>query len=70
MDSNNDEHFEAYNYMINERKISRDIILRYRLGFCVNGKYAKRIIIPSYDSEGMINYFVARTYDPKVKKKK
>lgn len=70
MDSSNVEHFEAYNYLINERKISRDIILKYRIGFCIRGKYAKRIIIPSYDVNGEINYFVARSYDPKVKKRK
>lgn len=63
-------HFEAYNYIINERKISRDIILKYRLGFCSTGRYANRIIIPSYDINGDINYFVSRTYDKTVKKKK
>lgn len=70
MDANNVEHFEAYNYIINDRKISRDIILKYRLGFCVTGKYAQRIIIPSYDSNGNVNYFVARNYDTANKKKK
>ena len=59
MDATNPEHFEAYNYLVNERKLTRDIILRYRLGFCTTGKYAQRIIIPSYDKEGDINYFVA-----------
>ena len=63
MESNNADHFEAYNYLINDRKINREIILRYRLGFCLTGKYAKRIIIPSYDVDGDVNYFVARNYD-------
>jgi hypothetical protein len=70
MDVTNPEHFEAYNYLVNERKISREIILRFRLGFCTTGKYAKRIIIPSYDANGEVNYFVGRTYDPLEKKKK
>lgn len=70
MESGNLEHFEAYNYMIFDRKISRDVILKYRLGFCITGKYAKRIIIPSYDANSEINYFVARSYDPQEKKKK
>jgi DNA primase len=56
--------------MINERKIPRETILKYRLGFCITGRYAKRIIIPSYDKNGNVNYFVARTYDPKEKKRK
>jgi len=70
MESGNLDHFEAYNYLLNERKISREIMLKYRLGFCTEGKYAKRIIVPSYDQNGEINYFVGRTYDPTVKKKK
>jgi hypothetical protein len=71
MDVSNPEHFEAYNYLVNERKISRDIILRYRLGFCTTGKYAKRIIIPSFDKDGEVNYFVGRYYgtDEKIRKK-
>jgi hypothetical protein len=70
MEVGNLEHFEAYNYLVNERKISRDIILKFRLGFCTTGKYAKRIIVPSYDAKGEVNYFVGRTYDPKEKKRK
>jgi len=63
MDILNSDHFEAYNYLINDRKLSRETIFKYRLGFCVTGKYARRIIIPSYDEYGDVNYFVARTYD-------
>jgi len=70
MDTGNLEHFEAYNYLVLDRKITRDIILKYRLGFCTTGKYEKRIIIPSYDANGEVNYFVGRTYDPKWEKKK
>ncbi len=70
MDIKNPEHFEAYNYLVNERKISRDIILKYRLGFCTTGKYAKRIIIPSYDINGNINYFIGRYYGSDQKNRK
>lgn len=63
MDITNPEHFEAYNYMVIERKISREILLKYRIGFCVEGKYKRRIIIPSYNKNGIVNYFVARSYD-------
>ena len=70
MEEGNLEHFAAYNYMVNERKISRDILLKYRLGFCTTGKYANRVIIPSYDKNGELNYFVGRSYDPKEKKRK
>jgi DNA primase len=70
MDENDSDHFEAYNYLVNERKINKETILKYRLGFCLTGKYGRRIIIPSYDSNGDINYFVARSYDKILKKKK
>jgi len=69
METNNLEHFEAYSYLVTERMITRDIILKYRLGFCTTGRYAKRIIIPSYDMNGEINYFVARAYDKTLKNK-
>ena len=69
MDINNSEHLKAYNYLIFERKIPREKILKYRLGFCVEGKYKNRIIIPSYDIVGDINYFVSRSFDEKTKLK-
>lgn len=70
MDATNPDHFEPYNYLINDRKIDKTVILKYRLGFCLTGKYTRRIIIPSYDSNGEVNYFVARSYDKKLNKKK
>lgn len=66
----NTDHFDAYNFLINDRKLTRETILKYRLGFCTTGKYAKRIIIPSFDKFGEINYFVGRTYDLATEKKK
>ena len=70
MESGNLSHFEAYNYMINDRKVCRDIILKYRLGFCVRGEYMNRVVVPSYDINGNLNYFVTRSYDPSEKKRK
>jgi len=70
MDINNPEHLQAYNYLVLDRKINRELILKYRLGFCLEGKYSQRIIIPSYDANGILNYFVARSYNPKIKRSK
>lgn len=64
------EVFEAYNYLVNDRKINKDQMIKHRLGYCTYGRFAKRIIIPSYDSMGELNYFVGRSYDPKEKKRK
>ena len=62
MNKNNSEHLEAYNYMIIERGIEFSLLLKFRIGFCLTGKYWGRIIIPSYDKEGELNYFVGRSY--------
>ena len=47
---------------LKSRNITEDDIIKYNIGFCKTGKYEGRIIIPSYDSKGIINYFVARDY--------
>lgn len=35
--------------------------VRYGIGYCMTGKYADRVIIPSYDENNILNYFVARS---------
>ena len=62
IDDSNSDHMKAYMYLVLDRKIPIDIAKKYRMGFCIAGKYEKRIIIPSYDSKGDLNYFVARSY--------
>lgn len=62
LDVSNKDHMEAYNYLIFDRQLTKEIILKFRLGFCLEGRYQKRIIIPSYTANGMINYFVGRSY--------
>jgi len=52
----------AFNY-IKKRHITEEQIKKYNIGFCYVGKYANKIIIPSYDNEGRLNYFVARSYE-------
>lgn len=37
-------------------------ILKYRIGYCDKGEYSNKIIIPSFDHEGQLNYFVGRSY--------
>jgi cellulose synthase/poly-beta-1,6-N-acetylglucosamine synthase-like glycosyltransferase len=34
----------------------------YNIGFCATGIYENRIIIPSYDENNRVNYFIARSY--------
>ena len=44
-----------------QRGITREDIIKYNIGYCDTGHYANRIIIPSYDSDGRLNYFIARS---------
>jgi len=44
------------------RNINIHDILKYRIGYCRKGPYKGKIIIPSYDANGSLNYFVARAY--------
>jgi DNA primase len=37
-------------------------ILKYRIGYCEKGEYSGKIIIPSYDNAGQLNYFVSRAF--------
>jgi DNA primase len=55
------EYKNAINYL-KKRNISGYDILRYRMGYCTEGAYKGRIIVPSFGSDGRLNYFVARGY--------
>lgn len=59
---------QAFEY-IKKRNISEEQIAKYNIGFCYTGDYAGRIIIPSYDENDEINYFIARSYLTKTKMK-
>ena len=43
------------------RNLSKEDIRKYNIGYCDSGHYANRIIIPSYDSDNRLNYFIARS---------
>ena len=60
---------QALKYL-ESRGISKYDIIRYNIGFCVDGEYGGRIIVPSYDADGNLNYFVGRSiYEGKMKYK-
>ena len=44
------------------RGIEKSDILKWKIGYCDKGKYGGRVIIPSFNSDGDINYFIARSY--------
>ena len=54
-------HIEAYKYL-QSRGITDEIIKKYQIGYTVTGDFAYRIIVPSFNKEGVLNYFVARAW--------
>ena len=52
----------ALNYL-RKRNITQNDINKYGIGFCEYGQYAKMIIIPSYNNNGNLNYFTARSFE-------
>ena len=51
----------ARNYL-KSRGINKQDMIRWKIGYCTEGQYAGRIIIPSFNINGDCNYFTARTY--------
>ena len=49
---------------LKKRGIGSIDILRYSMGYCSSNGYSNRIIIPSYDADGKLNYFIARDMFP------
>ena len=59
---------QAYNYLKN-RGITDEIIEKFGIGFCDKGSHSGRIVIPSYNKKGELNYYVGRSWDPYSKAK-
>jgi DNA primase len=54
-------HKQAKNYLAS-RGINDEIIKKYKIGFACEGEYNGRIIVPSFDKEGELNFFVSRAW--------
>ena len=50
------------NYL-KSRRIGKKDIIKWKIGYCPDGQYGGRIIIPSFDEDGDVNFFVSRSYD-------
>ena len=53
---------QAWNYLTKERKLSPETIFKFKMGYISGGKYDSRVVIPSYDTNNELNYWVTRTY--------
>ena len=47
---------------LTSRGITKGEILKWKIGYCKSGEYANRVIVPSFNEDGDVNYFVARAY--------
>ena len=57
----NPSYNQAIHYL-SKRGIVKADIVKHNIGYCEDGLYGGRVIIPSYDDGGELNYFVARSF--------
>ena len=48
---------------LKNRHVSKYDIVKYNIGYCKEGLYKNMIIIPTYDADGRLNYFTARSFE-------
>lgn len=51
----------ALNFL-HQRGVSKEDILRWKIGYCSTGDFGGRIIVPSFNMNGAVDYFIARSY--------
>lgn len=65
--SRNVHYKNMLNYCL-RRGLSYTEMIRYNIGYCLEGEYANQIIFPSYDSDQKLNFFCGRrVYDSFIK---
>ncbi len=47
---------------LDPRGLTKADILKWKIGFCFEGEFRNRIVIPSFDEDGDCSYFIARSY--------
>ena len=48
---------------LKNRHVSKYDILKYNIGYCKEGLYKNMIILPTYDKDGNLNYYTARSFE-------
>jgi hypothetical protein len=59
---NTPDYRNALKYLRENRGFTNFDIIKYHLGFCESGQYRHKIIIPSYNLSGSLNFFVGRDF--------
>lgn len=65
---NSVEYNNALKYLMS-RGLNKYDIYRYQIGYCEEGEFRQRIIVPSFDKDNHLNFFIGRSYykDTKLK---
>jgi len=58
-----DPDFRSVLRYLKKRGLDKRSLWYYRLGTCTSGRFRRRVIIPSFDFEGRLNYYVGRSID-------
>lgn len=61
--SNTPSHESANRFVFQQLNISKKQALQNKIGFCEEGPYHGRIVFPSFDRAGKLNYFTTRRFD-------
>lgn len=65
LDESHDPDVLAVKNYLKERGLTKGDMLRWRICASKSGKLMRRVIIPSFDSEGELNYFISRSISDK-----
>jgi len=54
---------DVINFLRREKpSLTMSDVIKHKIGYCLSGKYAGRIILPSYDKNGFLNFFEGRDF--------
>ena len=67
LQSSNDPDAKAILNYLEERGVSEDIAYRFRIMGCIYGRLRQRVVIPSFDKDGELNYWTSRSIDKDAK---
>ncbi|MBC8395992.1 MAG: hypothetical protein H8E16_02690 [Flavobacteriales bacterium] len=50
-------------HYLDQRGITQQDVVKYNLHYCEQGPLKNMVVIPSYDKDGFLNYYVGRSFD-------
>ncbi len=50
-------------HYLDQRGITKQDVVKYNLHYCENGPLRNMVVVPSYDKDGFLNYYVGRSFD-------